>query len=134
MSEESLAMENDEKVTLALTRIMVGGAHMVAITRRCIAEALDEIDAGDFPEALVRLQKACGAIGTVAHASDQLGIASNAEAVKATDLIVGMTLPDVGEISEVERCGDHIHVHVDAQVLVLDSRAEVFIVSENEAA
>jgi hypothetical protein len=132
--------DHDAGVKATVNRISAGAHHYVAITRKRIAEALDDLDAGEFCDALNSLQEACRSVGPLAHAQSNIGVAGGSDLVRVGDLAVGMELTNVGEITEVEQiecddpdCAGHVVVRVGGREMTLDPDLEAFVVAAEEA-
>lgn len=125
---------HDDGATAALHSIEAGGQHLLMLTRRRIAECLDEMDKGDFREAHSTAQSIVASLSPLAHAQAYIGVAHGSKLVPARELKVGDVLTDVGEITEVEvtecpaeRCQGHVKFKIGDHEVGYDGNVELYI-------
>src|SRR3984893_13848249 len=87
-----------------LDRIRRGGTHLILAAQRWLAETKTLLDAGDFQGAMKTAAQLHEKISALAVAEGSLGAASDACIRKCSDIEVGMTLADVGEVTAIEPC------------------------------
>ena len=87
-----------------LDRIRRGGTHLILAAQRWLAETKTLLDAGDFQGAMKTAAQLHEKISALAVAEGSLGTVSDACILKCSDIEVGMTLADVGEVTAIEPC------------------------------
>jgi hypothetical protein len=87
-----------------LDRIRRGGTHLIIAAQRSLAETKGLLDDGDFQGAMKTAEQLEERIGALAVAEGSLGTVSDARILKCSDIEVGMTLADVGEVTAIEPC------------------------------
>lgn len=111
----------DEGATRTLDRIGAGARHLIIITRQRIADALNELDDGDFRGVSASLAAAAQVVGPLAHAESYVAVA-DAELMDTRDLRPGMVIVDLGEVTDVsvencglDRCEGHVKINFGEQ-------------------
>lgn len=126
----------EASAALTLDNIRFGGANLLLSIRQRINEATGELDHGDFLEAEKRLTEAAGLVHFLGNAQKTLGIATG-HIIRASELEVGMTMTDIGEVTKVEpedcghsACPGHFAVTIgrtDNPPLHLDGDHTIFV-------
>lgn len=116
---EGSDMTDQPSAAKQLDAIRNGGSNMLLTIRQRINEATKAMEDGEFVAAQTRLTEALHCIGPLAGAQQYLAIASNARMIRASDIEAGMTMTQVGEVTEVneascdhETCPGHFLVTV----------------------
>jgi hypothetical protein len=108
-----------------LDRIRRGGTHLILAAQRWLAETKALMDEGDFQAAMKSAAQLHEKISALAVAEGSLGTVSDACILKCSDIEVGMTLADVGEVTSIEPCpcGQE---HCDRLVLTIEDHSVNF--------
>jgi hypothetical protein len=108
-----------------LDRIRRGGTHLILAAQRWLAETKALLDAGDFQAAMKTAAQLHEKISALAVAEGSLGTVSDACILKCSDIEVGMTLADVGEVTAIEPCpcGQE---HCDRLVMTIEDHSVNF--------
>jgi hypothetical protein len=108
-----------------LDRIRRGGTHLILAAHRRLAETKSLLDEGDFHGAMKTAAQLHEKLSALAEADGSLGIVSDARILKCSDIEVGMTLADVGEVTAIEscQCGED---HCDRFILTIEGQAVKF--------
>lgn len=125
---------HDDGIEKALNAIHAGGHQLVMLVRTRVAQLLDELDRGDFRNALNYVGDISQSVGALAQAQGTIAIAEGSHLVKALDLEVGMELTDIGVIEEKTteecghtRCNGHVKVKVGTHEMASAGNAEFFV-------
>lgn len=123
-----------EGASRALDAIRSGGDHLIVITRQRISSALDALDEGNFARAASYLSDALGCVQPLSNASHYIAIADGSRLIPAKDLQVGMTLTNVGEVTELdietcasERCQRHVKLKISDHEMEFRGDQEVYV-------
>jgi hypothetical protein len=108
-----------------LDRIRRGGTHLILAAQRWLAETKVLLDEGNFQAAMKTAAQLHEKISALAIAEGSLGTVSDARILKCSDIEVGMTLADVGEVTAVDPCpcGEN---HCDRIVLTIEDHSVNF--------
>jgi hypothetical protein len=90
--------------TETLDRIRRGGTHLIIAAQRSLAETKALLDDGDFQGAMKTAARLHEKISALAVAEGSLGTVSDARILQCSDIEIGMTLADVGEVTAIEPC------------------------------
>jgi hypothetical protein len=90
--------------TETLDRIRRGGTHLILAAQRSLAETKGLLDDGDFQGAMRAAARLREKINALAVAEGSLGTGSDARILQCSDIEVGMTLADVGEVTAIKSC------------------------------
>jgi hypothetical protein len=104
-----------------LDRIRRGGTHLILAAQRWLAETKTLMDEGAMKSAAQLHEK----ISALAVAEGSLGTVSDARILKCSDIEVGMTLADVGEVTAIEPCSCG-QGHCDRIVLTIEDHSVNF--------
>lgn len=116
-----------------LDRIRRGGTHLILAAQRLLAETKSLVDEGDFQGAMKTAAKLHEKLSALAEAEGSLGVLSDARILKCSDVEVGMTLTDVGEITAIEPCPcgqgycDRIILRIEDQAVNFPADAEIIV-------
>ena len=118
---------------LTLDRIRRGGTHLILAAQRSLAETKTLLDDGDFQAAMKTAAQLHEKISALAVAEGSLGTVSDARILKCSDVEVGMTLADVGEVTAIEPCPcgqdhcDRIILTIEEQPVNFPADAEIMV-------
>jgi hypothetical protein len=87
-----------------LDRIRRGGAHLILVAQRWLAETKALLDEGDFQGAMKSAAQLHEKISALAVAEGSLGTVSDARILKCSAVEIGMTPADVGDVTAIEPC------------------------------
>jgi len=116
-----------------LDRIRRGGTHLILAAQRWLAETKTLLDDGDFQRAMKTAAQLHEKISALAVAEASLATVSDARILKCRDVLVGMTLAEVGEVTAVEPCPcgqdhcDRIALTIDDRTVNFPADAEVIV-------
>jgi hypothetical protein len=116
-----------------LDRIRRGGTHLILAARRLLAETNSLLDEGDFQGAMKTSAQLHEKLSALAEAEGSLGVVSDARILKTSDVEVGMTLADVGEVTAIEPCPcgddycDRIVLTIEDQAVNFPADAEIIV-------
>jgi hypothetical protein len=116
-----------------LDRIRRGGTHLILAAQRLLAETKSVLDEGDFQGAMKTAAQLHEKLSALAEAEGSLGIVSDARILKCSDIEVGMTLADVGEVTAIESCPcgqghcDRIILTIEDQAVNFPADAEIIV-------
>jgi hypothetical protein len=116
-----------------LDRIRRGGTHLIIAAHRSLAETKTLLDDGDFQGAMKTAARLHEKISALAVAEGSLGTVSDARILKCSDVEVGMTLADVGEVTATESCPcgqdhcDRIVLTIEEQPVNFPADAEIIV-------
>ena len=116
-----------------LDRIRRGGTHLILAAQRWLAETKALLDEGDFQGAMKTAAQLHEKISALAVAEGSLGTVSDALILKCKDVEIGMTLPDVGEVTAIEPCPcgqdhcDRIIMTIEDQPVNFPADAEIIV-------
>jgi hypothetical protein len=116
-----------------LDRIRRGGTHLILAAQRWLAETKTLLDEGDFQGAMKTAAQLHEKISALAIAEGSLGTVSDARILKCSDVEVGMTLADVGEVTSIEPCPcgqehcDRIVLTIEDQSVNFPADAEIIV-------
>src|ERR1700686_3468177 len=116
-----------------LDRIRRGGIHLILAAQRRLAETKTLLDDGDFQGATKTAAQLHEKISALAVAEGSLGTVSDARILKCSDVEVGMTLADVGEVTATESCPcgrdhcDRIVMTIEDQPVNFPADAEIIV-------
>ncbi|MEA2334518.1 MAG: hypothetical protein QOG40_1008 [Solirubrobacteraceae bacterium] len=127
MGQSSMGHNAHPKGTASetLDRIRRGGTHLILAAQRSLGETRALLDDGDFQGAMKAAARLHEKINALAVAEGSLATVSDARILKCSDIEVGMTLSDVGEVTAVEPCSCG-QEHCDRIVLTLDDQSVSF--------
>lgn len=116
-----------------LDRIRRGGTHLILAAQRALAETRAQLGDGDFQAAMKSAARLHEKISALAVAEGSLGTVSDARILKCSDVEVGMTLSDVGEVTAIEACPcgqdhcDRIVLTIEDQSVNFPADAEIIV-------
>ena len=116
-----------------LDRIRRGGTHLILAAQRWLAETKSLLDEGDFQGAMKTAAQLHEKISALAIAEGSLGTVSDARILKCSDVEIGMTLADVGEVTAIEPCPcgqdhcDRIVLTIGDQPVNFPADAEIIV-------
>lgn len=116
-----------------LDRIRRGGTHLILAAQRRLAETKTLLDEGDFQLAMKTAAQLHEKISALAAAEGSLGTVSDARILKCSDIQIGMTLTEVGEVTAIEPCPcgqdhcDRIIMTIEDQPVSFPADAEVIV-------
>jgi hypothetical protein len=108
-----------------LDRIRRGGTHLILAAQRSLGETKALLADGDFQAAMKAAARLHEKVSALAVAEGSLASVSDALIVKCSEIEVGMTLSDVGEVTAIEPCACG-QDHCDRIVLTLDDQSVSF--------
>jgi hypothetical protein len=116
-----------------LDRIRRGGTHLILAAQRLLAETKSLLNEGDFQGAMKTAAQLHEKLSALAEAEGSLGVVSDARILKCSDVEVGMTLADVGEVTAIEPCPcgqaycDRIILTIEDQAVNFPADAEIIV-------
>lgn len=116
-----------------LDRIRRGGTHLILAAQRSLGETRTLLDDGDFQAATKAAARLHEKISALAVAEGSLASVSDARILKCSDIEVGMTLSDVGEVTAIEPCScsqddcDRIVLTLEDQSVSFPADAEIIV-------
>jgi hypothetical protein len=116
-----------------LDRIRRGGTHLIIAAHRSLAETKARLDDGDFQEAMKTAARLHEKISALAEAEGSLGTVSDTRILRCSDIEVGMTLADVGEVTAIEPCPcgqghcERIVLMIEDQAMSFPADAEIIV-------
>jgi hypothetical protein len=118
----------------ALDAIRSGGEHLLVTIRQRMVLIYDCIDEGDFHTALSYAGDIQSSLASLASAQTYIAIADGSRLIKAADVEVGMTVVNVGEVTDVsvedcpnERCKRHVTLKVGEHEMAFRGEQEVYV-------
>ena len=116
-----------------LDRVRRGGTHLILAAQRWLADTKTLLDEGDFQRAMKTAGQLHEKISALAVAEGSLGAVSDARILRCSDIEIGMTLAEVGEVTAIEPCPcgqdhcDRIVVTIEEQAVSFPADAEVIV-------
>jgi hypothetical protein len=135
ISESCMAGNVHPKGTASetLDRIRRGGTHLILAAQRSLAETKVLLDDGDFQGAMKSAARLHEKLSALAVAEGSLGTVSDSRILKCSEIEVGMTLSDVGEVTAIEACPcgqdhcDRIVLTIEDQPVNFPADAEIIV-------
>lgn len=120
--------------TRALDAIRAGGEHLIVQVRQRMSTTLDALDEGDFVKCANYLADALQSVQALSQAQQFIAIAEGTRLILAADVEVGMTVTNVGEVTDMtvepcvnERCRRHINLKIGEHELTFRGDQEVYV-------
>lgn len=117
-------MTDEQSAAKTLNTIREGAVQTLTNVRMRMDEATRALERGEFNGAAAHLAEAQGALLPLANAESYLAIAGESYLLRVSELKVGMTLANIGEITDIEKepCpthgeDHHIVVHVGERLM-----------------